>query len=144
MRCPFSNVSVPSGTNIDHLVCEIKHLKPCKLLFTVREVTESPSTTHFYLPRAGSWEQQKAIPVSGISARHQSPVSREPFLPKESSLIKDRGKEHELQLLAEPALPRAMPLHRALQTEANSTQHFSLKLNRKTSTKSRLPALVFC
>lgn len=115
-----------------------------KVAFAVCQARESPSTTHFYLPRAGSWDEQKAILLSGISAQHQSLVSREPFLPKESSLIEDQGKEHKLQLLAEPAVPRAMPLHRASQTEANSTKRFCLKLNRKTSTKSCLCALVFC
>lgn len=30
--CPFPNISVPSVTNIDHLVCEIQPMKPWKLL----------------------------------------------------------------------------------------------------------------
>lgn len=72
LHCCSSNVHVPSGTNIDHLVHEIKHFKPCKLILQCSKVTESPSTVHFYLPRAGSWEQQKAILVLGISAQHQS------------------------------------------------------------------------
>ena len=110
-HCPFPNVSVPSSTSIDYLLCEIKHLKSCKLLLQYGKWR-----SHFYLARAGSWEQQKAISVSGIWAQHQSLVSREPFLPKESSLIKDRGKDHKLQLLAEPMFPQAVPLHRAAQT----------------------------
>lgn len=95
-----------------------------------------PSTTHLYLPRTGSREEQEAILVSGISAQHHLLVSREPFLPEESSLIKDQGKEHKLQLLAEFVLPRVMLLLRALQTQANSTQSFVLRLNKKTSTES--------
>lgn len=105
---------------------------------------ESPTATHFYLHRTGSWEQQEVILVSGISTQHHLLVSREPFLPKESSLIKDQGKEHMLQLLAEFMLLRVMPLLRAWQTQANSTQHFILKVNKKTSTESCLCALVFC
>lgn len=73
--------------------------------------------------------------------QHHLLVSREPFLPEESRLIKDQGKEHKLQLPAEFVLPRVMPLLRALPTRANSTQHFILELNRRSSTESCLCAL---